>query len=656
MNDCLVQSRWKTKKWLIVKLTLLFLFAFNMATYASGQQMKVNLNLKDVSIKVLCDEIQQQTNLLFVYNEELTKNLGLISVKADQETVTSVLERVLANTGLTFKFEGEVIVIYSLPEQPENKEMTIEGKIVGQDSLPIIGATIVVKGTTLGVASDLDGNFKLIVPTADFVDLEVSFVGMKKQTIRINRDKLPSLLRIVMEKEIVGVDEVVVVGYGVTNAKDLTGQVASLNEEQLSKKNVTNVETMLQNAAAGVVVSLASTNPSEKIRVRVRGESSLTGENEPLYVVDGVPVSSDVLNTIAPGDIASMDVLKDASAAAIYGSRGANGVVIITTKRGTSGKPTFDVSYTYNIDARINNFSVLDGDEFREFVRYTAEQTLKVDPSNDMANAILEEGSTELYDANTNWYEELYRPAERHDVNVSIRGGEKRSTYYISLGVMKYSGMMEHDEYTRYTGRINLDYDITDFLRFGTSTTLGYTDISYAATSLYTAIGYRPDYPIYNEDGSYFYNGTSYNPIASNDERSYSDNYNILSTSYLELDILKGLKFKTSLALKQYMSYGEGYTPTYLTDNKEGSGYETNSRSFGTVFDNTLSYKGVLGDIHSLDAVVGISFERTKERSTSLYMENYPMDEILIGIGMRQIIIPAVAVERNMVCSLLSSG
>ncbi len=612
---------------------MFLLFSFNLASFAGAQTAKVDLRLKDVTLQKLCEEIQRQTDLLFVYNEELTKGLGVFSVEADQETVESVLTRVLAGSGLTFRIDGEVIVIQKEREEPQVREVVVEGRVLMKDSTAIAGATIVVKGTTLGVASDADGRFKLVVPGGESIVLEVSFVGMKKQTVTVDGTVTPKPLVVVMEEEAVDVDEVVVVGYGTTTARDLTGQVASLNESQLSKKNATNVETMLQNAAAGVVVSLASTNPAEGIRVRVRGESSLTGDNEPLYVVDGIPVSSGVLNTIAPSDIASMDVLKDASAAAIYGSRGANGVVIVTTKRGTSGKPTIDASYTYNVDVRRKNFDVLETEEWKEFVRYVAENTLEVDPSNETANDIINDESTVFYDGNTNWYEEIYRPAERHDVTLSVRGGEKRSTYYISLGVMDYSGMIEHDEYTRYNGRINLDYDITDFLRFGTSTTIGYTDISYAGTSLYTAIGFRPDYPIYDEDGEYFYDGRSYNPVASNNDRSYSDNFGILSTSWLELDIWKGLKFKTSIALNQSMSYGEGYTPTYLTSDEEGSGYESSSRSFGTVWDNTLSYKGTIKDIHSLDAVVGISFEHTRERYMSLYMENYPMDEILTGIG-----------------------
>ena len=550
------------KKWLVMKLTALFIFVFSFTLVAntSAQQERVNLNLKNVSIRTLFGEIQKQTALSFVYNMELTQNLGQVSVKAKQESVESVLNRVLANTGLSYKFEGDIIVICeSSPAQPlqseQKKEIVIEGKVVDKDSMAIIGATVLVKGTTLGAATDLDGKFKLTVPSAESIELEFSFVGMKKQVIRVKGLTDPSPLKIVMEDEAVGVDEVVVVGYGVTSTRDLTGQVASLNEEQLSKKSATNVETMLQNAAAGVVVSLASSNPSEKIRVRVRGEASLTGDNEPLYVVDGMPVTSDVMSSISPSDIQSMDVLKDASAAAIYGSRGANGVVIVTTKRGKSGKPDLNVSYAFSVDSRINNFSTLNGDEFRDYVRYVAEQTLKVDPSNEMANSILEEGSTELKSANTDWYKELKRPSHRHDLNLSVRGGGENSSYYISLGVLDYQGMVEHDDFSRYTGRINLDYDITDFLKFGTSTTLGYTDVSSPGTSLYTAIGFRPDYPIYNEDGTYYKEGTSYNPVAQNNAKRYSDNYSILSTSFLELNIWKNLILKKSLSVNQNMSY-----------------------------------------------------------------------------------------------------
>ena len=609
------------------------LLLFHFSVSAAAQQERVDLDLREVSMERLFREIQQQTGLFFVYNEELTSGVGPVTVRAERETVESVLRRVLEGTGLTFGVEGETIVIREGTREEEPVGRKVTGVVKDEGGMVLPGVSVLIKGTAIGVATDVDGRFELEV-TTDTVTLVFSFVGMRTREVTVRAEEAMKPLTVVMEEEAVMEDEVVVVGYGTTRARDLTGQVASLGEEQLERKTVTNVETMLQNAAAGVVVSLSSANPAEKIRVRVRGESSLTGENEPLYVVDGIPVSSDVLNTIAPGDIASMDVLKDASAAAIYGSRGANGVVIITTKRGTTGRPVFDVSYTWNTDVRRKRVDVLDGNESRAFVRKVAEETLKVNPSSTAAKEILEEGSTYLADGNTDWYEELYKPAQRHDVNVSLRGGDERSTYYISLGVMRYTGMIDHESYTRYNGRINLDYKVTDFLRFGTSTTLGYTDISNAGTSLYTAVGFRPDYPIYNEDGSYFTTETgSNNPVASNEARSFNDNYSILSTSYLELDVWKGLKLRTQLALNQMMAYGEGYTPTYLTYYGNGSGYETHSRQFGTVWDNTLSYKGTFGDVHALDAVAGVSFERTRQRSSSLYMETYPMDEILTGIG-----------------------
>ena len=637
-NRGILRTKFRTKKWQAMLVILLMAFSLPIEAFANGnnQQAKVSLNLKNASFRTLCGEMQKQTDLSFIFNVEQIEALNDISIKAKNESVENILQKVLAETGLTYKVQGDIIVICEAPapisQEQTQQTLVLAGKVTDTNGEGIAGATVVLEGTTLGVATDPEGNFTLEVPRQESLVLEISFVGMKKQTLRVNTQTQPEPLSIVLEEDIINVDEVVVVGYGTTSTRDLTGQVASLNEEQLSRKSTTNVENLLQNAAAGVVVSQASSNPNEKIRVRVRGESSLTGDNEPLYVIDGIPVSSNIMSSISPQDIQSIDVLKDASAAAIYGSRGANGVIIITTKRGKSGKPTLNASYSYSVDADKNKIRPLEADEWREFVRYTAEQTLKVDPSNDMANAILEEGSEELLNGNTNWYEELKRLSFRHDVDLSLRGGNDKSSYYISLGITDYQGMTKHDDFTRYSGRINLDYDIAKFLRFGTSTTISYSDISEAATSLYTALGFRPDYPIYNEDGSYYKNGSTNNPIASNEQRIYDDKFNILSSSYLELDIWKGLKFKTALSINQSMSYSESYEPTYLTSDDEGYGYETNSRSFSTVFDNTLSYTGKFNGIHSIDAVVGLSFERTKTHSMGLYMTNYPMDEILTGI------------------------
>lgn len=620
---------------------LFILGVFLLATFAtfpaSALGQKANLNLENVSLKDIFREIKQQTGYTFVFNESIVKKAGKISVDVSSDDVKVLMDECLKGTSLGYYIQDKVVVILSKEEsalKAAPQAVQIKGLVVDPQGHPLPGVTILLKGTTLGCATDVNGEFALEVGEMENVTLEFSFIGMKKKVVEVKYPaKETKPLRVQMEDDVVNVDEVVVVGYGVATKRDLTGQVASVSEKDIEKKNVMNVENLLQNMAAGVVVSQASSNPAEKIRVRVRGEASLTGDNEPLFVVDGIPVESDVINTISPQDIQSMDVLKDASAAAIYGSRGANGVIIITTKRGKKGQaPRLNASYTFSTDSRIQNYHVLDGDEFRDFVRYTAEQTLKVDPSNDAANSILAEGSEDLMDGNTDWYKELRRPAFRHDVNLSLRGGGESSNYFISFGVMDYQGMLNHDDYTRYNGRINLDYDVTNFLRFGTSTTLGYTDISSAGTSMFTAIGFRPDYPVYNEDGSYFSVGTTYNPVANNEARSYSDNFSILSASYLELNVWKGLKLKTSLALNQNMSFSENFSPSFLHSDGKAAGGESTSRSFSTVWDNTIAYNGTFNDIHTLDAVVGISFERTKNRGFGLRVENYPMDQILTGI------------------------
>lgn len=262
-------------------------------------------------------------------------------------------------------------------------------------------------------------------------------------------------------------DEVVVVGYGTSSVKDLTGSVASVGLKQLSQLNTPNVTSMLQNLAAGVQVSQNTGVPGETVRVRVRGATSLTGSNEPLYVIDGVPVEDpSMLDAISPNDIQSMDVLKDASAAAIYGSRAANGVVIVTTKKGVEGsKPTVNFNYNVTTDVQIKNFRILYGDEWRETVRRFAKETLVYDPSNQYALEILEPNSTALGSANTNWFDEVKQTAIRHNADLTVSGGSKVSKYLISLSIFDQQGMVKGGDLSRYNARVSTEMNVLPILR-----------------------------------------------------------------------------------------------------------------------------------------------------------------------------------------------
>lgn len=518
----------------------------------------------------------------------------------------------------------------STAESSQNQNKTITGTIKDEMGEPVIGASILLKGTTYGTIADLDGNFKLSYPVQSKEILIISFVGMKTIEMDIKDKKK---LNIKMESDVTDLDEVVVIGYGTSSIKDLTGSVASVGAKQLSQLNTPNVSSMLQNLASGVQVSQSTGKPGETIRVRVRGATSLTGSNEPLYVIDGVPVDDPtMLDAISPNDIQSMDVLKDASAAAIYGSRAANGVVIITTKRGTEGKPSVSFNYNFTTDFQIKNFRILYGDEWRNTVRKFAEQTLVFDPSNDYAPEILDPNSGALGTANTDWFNEVSQPGYRHNVDFSVSGGNQNAKYLLSLAILDQQGMIKGGDLTRYNARVSTEMNVLPILRFGLNATMSYTDQSNAGTSLFTAQGFRPDLPVYDNNGEFdISNGA--NPVANTYNQDYDDIYRILGTVYGEIDIWKGLKFRSSLSANVEFNQNMSFSPSFLSTRKEANGSENHYRSSKTVFDNTLSYKHEFNKNHALDAMIGVSFESYSSRSTYLSGDTYPDDDIYTNIG-----------------------
>ena len=461
--------------------------------------------------------------------------------------------------------------------------------------------------------------------------LVISFIGMKTVEEKIGNRKE---FTITLHADATDLNEVVVIGYGTSTIKDLTGSVASVTAKQLDQLNTTNVSSMLQNLASGVQVSQSTGQPGETIRVRVRGATSLTGSNEPLYVIDGVPIDDPtMLDAISPNDIQSMDVLKDASASAIYGSRAANGVVIITTKRGTEGKPSVSFNYNLTTDFQIKNFRILYGDEWRNTVRKFAEQTLVFDPSNEYAPDILDPNSGALGTANTDWFNEVKQAGLRHNVDFSVSGGNKNAKYLLSLAVLDQQGMVKGGDLTRYNARISTELNVLPILRFGINATMSYTDQSNAGTSLFAAQGYRPDMPIYDESGDFDLTTGSPNPVANTYNQDNDDIYRLLGTVYGEVDIIKGLKFRSSLSANVEFNQNISFSPSFLSTRNEASGSENHYRSSKTVFDNTLTYNHTFNKIHTLDAVVGVSFESYSSRSTYIYGDTYPLDEIYTNIG-----------------------
>lgn len=435
------------------------------------------------------------------------------------------------------------------------------------------------------------------------------------------------------------IEDVVVVGYGTSSVKDLTGSVASVGARQLDNLNTPNVSSMLQNMAAGVQVSQNTGRPGEVVRVRVRGATSLTGSNDPLYVIDGVPVEDPkTLDILSSSDIQSMDVLKDASSAAIYGSRAANGVVIITTKKGSNdSKPTVNFNYRFTADTQIQNFKILYGDEWRNYIMKFAQQTLIYDPSNETAADILNVPNY-LGSANTNWFKEVKQGAWRHDFDLSVAGGSKNSKYRVALSILDQQGMVIGDEMKRYNARIVNDYDITSYFRIGLNASFNLTNQHNSGTSMFTAQGTRPDLSVYDEEGNYDMTTGSPNPVANTNRKDVSKIYRGLGTIYGEVDIWDGLKFRTSLSGNLMTQERETFSPSYLSRQEIAYGQETHARSYKTVFDNLLSYNKEFNEKHTVDALIGISFENSKFKNMNASGNTYPDDDIYTNIGSASVI------------------
>jgi Outer membrane receptor proteins, mostly Fe transport len=620
------------KTLLVMKLSFILILVGSLQLSASvllGQQ--VSLQVKSSLVDVL-EDLNHQTGTYFMYNVHEINDEIEVQLDMKNASLEEVLNEICQQAPVKYEIVEDFVIITKKDPVPVIKEVQekkkLKGKVTDKYGEPLPGVSVVIKGSSTGVATDINGNYTLELENPNAV-LIFSFVGMLPQEVVYNGQKVEN---ITLTSDTEQMAEVVVVGYGTTAVRDFTGSVARVSEKELEMKNVPSSISLLQNMAAGVMVSGNTGRPGETVRVRVRGATSLTGSNEPLYVIDGVPTDdAEILNSIPPSDIASVDVLKDASASAIYGSRAANGVLMITTKRGRlNEKAKFSVAYNYSKDSQIKNFSMLNGDEFRSFLTDLANQTLVVDPGNRTAENILDPDGGYVGDEDTDWFDLVKQTANRQNVDLSVRGGSKDISYFISGSLMDHKGMVVHDDLTRYSGRVNLDININPKFKIGTRINLSYTDQSQSGTSMFLAQGERPDLPVYKEDGVTFYED---NPVANSTKINNSDEYRLSGNLYGELTVLKDLKFKTSFSVNQYMNYNYQFSPSYLSWYNEASASKAESRGYNTVLDNTLSYVKTFNEVHNIDFVGGVSYEDSENQSGYLSKSGFAMDEIYTNVS-----------------------
>ena len=507
---------------------------------------------------------------------------------------------------------------------------TVKGKVVDKANEPLIGVAVNIKNTSQGSITDFEGKYSIQVNTENAV-LVFSYIGYDKQEIKVGAS---NVIDVVMHEASIALDQVVVVGYGTSKRGDVTGSISSIDAAEIKKVPVVNVGQALQGRMSGVQVTNNDGTPGAGVQVLIRGVGSF-GDNSPLYVVDGYPGAS--ISNLNPSDIQSIDVLKDASAAAIYGNRAANGVVIITTKRGNADKMQLSVDATVSVQFKPSTFDVLNAQDFAS-----------------LATEISKKENAPVLDAWANpsglrtidWQDLMYRAGLKQNYNLSLRGGSEKVQTSISLGLTNQEGVVRFSDYKRYNIALTQDYKPLKWLKSSTSLRYAYTDnktvfgsgqggVGRLAKLIPTMTGNPLTDEVENANGVFgFYdknanavrdNENVYARSKSNDQKNIS--HNLIANTSLEINPFKGLVFKTNFGISYGASSGYDFNPydDRVPTTRLATYRQYASNSFEYLWENTLNYSNTFGK-HSIDVLGGVSIQENTARNMSVYGEGLSSD------------------------------
>ncbi len=648
----------------VMKLIILLLITAIFQVQATTYAQKITLNEKNKSLTLILEKISSQSGYDFVYGNTLVLQAKPISIELKNVDFTEALEKVFEDQKFTYTIKNKTVVVYSKEESLFDKisnyfkAITINGRIVDDNGSPLPDVTVTVKGMSTTTTSDKNGNYSISVTNEDAV-LVFSFIGFDKQEIRVGNKKTMNVtLRIATNQ----LDETVIIAYGTQKKKEVTGSLSTISGESIKDlPSTVNIEQSLQGRAAGVMVMQESGQPGGATRVRIRGASSLLGSNQPLYIVDGVPVVaegnipsngnvintdlirqglSSPLNNINPSDIESMTVLKDASATAIYGSRAANGVVLINTKKGNAKTgSSYNFSSTVSMQ-QAQTQKILNAAQFRE---------LWTEAANNSTSTALQvqqiKNGTYFRNADTDWEKEISpsNPLSRN-FNLSASGATEKVNYYASVGTTNQDGTFNNSGFKRYNLMLNLGLQASKVIKLGTSINLSSSSqVSPDPTLLTRIYTFRPDLPVYNPDGTYtFSEGYGQeNPVALSKASNTNTTGQLIASAFGEATIAKDFRLRSVLSV----NYNNGVLKTFYpsqtakggwgraTGDGSGFGQQSNSQLLSHLWENTLSYERVFQNKHSLESVLGASWQGDNSEYMSASGMGFPQDDILNNLG-----------------------
>jgi len=532
-------------------------------------------------------------------------------------------------------------------------QQTVRGTVTSDSGEPLIGVNILVKSSNLGTVTDLDGNYEIFVPE-EYNTLVFSYTGFGSKEVALTGS---STLDVTLNEAAIGLNEIVVTGYGTQIRSDLTGNIAKVTSKEIQDIPVSTFESSIQGRTAGVFIEKTSGRLGEAVKVRVRGNSSISASNQPLFVVDGVPITSEdqgitnnqptsPLIDLNPNDIESVEVLKDASAAAIYGSRASNGVVLITTKRGKAGRTNFNVNYQVGLSQPSNLIDWLNADEYREL--YT-EATLRfqgIDPitateeEQNAARQFLEDalvdGFNSDFETDTDWQDEAFRNDARfQQLDLSASGGSEKTRYYIGLGWTDQEGILIGNQFERINGRINLDQKAYDWLDLGMGFSMARTQLERIANDNAFAtplqlIALAPTQPARLADGEPNPNTIYYNGLI---EEKYAFRettvFRTLGNVYAQLNLLPWLRLCSEFGVDVLDQREDNFQGRLTQDGAPaGAGESRALRVFNYNTNNFFTIGGDINDSHFLEAVLGMSFQDSRRDLTSIQARGFPNDRL----------------------------
>lgn len=655
------------------KITIAFLFAFILSIHAENngsQNRTVSIYKNNVYLNEIIEEIEKQTNYLFIYNNQVETDLKA-SLSVNNESIEHALNKLLQNTQIDYKLEGGHIILSKKDRvtSPNHQSINqssknIRGTVIDSFGEPVIGANIIEKGTTNGTITDIDGNFTLTVESNAI--LTISYIGYKQQELAIG-DQTEINIKLAEDTETL--EEVVVIGYGVVRKKDLTGSVSQLSSSSLKDLKVSHPTQAMAGKMAGVQVQQVAGAPGQAATIRVRGSGSISASSSPLYVVDGYPLGEQNLNSINPSDIESIEVLKDASAAAIYGSRAANGVVLVTTKSGKQGKVSISLDMYYGLQDITKKMDLLNAQEFAMISKEafnnnyidrvpgaSASDPLSMRPSGNRYRypAVFDDQEAMArIGAGTDWQKEILRTAPVQNYQLSVSGGDEKTKYMFSAGYFNQEGIVLGSGYERFSARAKIDSEFTKWLKVGVNLAPTYMnsdliEIGHWASDgvLNSALATSSVVPVRNEDGTWAsqsdfavagdgLTGVPNAVASATDIEKTNKNLRFFGNLYAEISILNNLKFKTTIGA-DIMNFRENYfrpstvpkngvsAPLPSTDRK---GYVENKEVINWLNENTLSYYESFG-LHEVDAVAGFTIQKNIYNQSKVEGSDFPDDII----------------------------